>query len=99
MDVPRRGGRPAALGRHVRRSPATGVTARNTHRGSHILTPAIERRAVDLPPALVISIQLVMGAVLGVLGLMFATPLLACGVVLVPRRGRTTADSTRALAR
>ena len=51
----------------------------------YILTPAIEKRAVHLPPAFVIAMQLVFGALFGVLGLTLATPLLACVVVLVHR--------------
>lgn len=47
------------------------------------LTPMVDRRAVSVPPALVLTSQVVLGAVAGVLGVMFATPLIACTLVLV----------------
>jgi predicted PurR-regulated permease PerM len=49
----------------------------------YVLTPWIQRRAVAVPPALILSGQVVLGTVWGVLGVMFATPLLACLLVLV----------------
>jgi predicted PurR-regulated permease PerM len=50
---------------------------------SYSITPLIQRRAVQLPPALLLSFQLVMGAVAGFLGLFVATPLLVVLMVLV----------------
>ncbi|MCO6429886.1 MAG: AI-2E family transporter [Deltaproteobacteria bacterium] len=50
---------------------------------SFLITPAIQQRAVAVPPALLITAQLMLGAVYGVLGLLFATPLLAVTLVLV----------------
>ncbi len=47
------------------------------------LTPLIEKRAVSTPAALVIVGQLVFGAAWGIVGLMLATPLLACALVIV----------------
>lgn len=47
------------------------------------LTPWIQKKAVAVPPALIITGQVIAGALWGVLGVMFATPLLACLVVLV----------------
>ncbi len=46
------------------------------------LTPWIEKRAVATPAALVLTSQLVFGALWGVLGLALATPLVACLIVI-----------------
>lgn len=51
----------------------------------YLLTPAIQKRAVQLPPALVLCAQVIIAALWGLLGLALATPLLACGVVLVEK--------------
>jgi len=50
---------------------------------SNVVTPMIERRTVELPPALTIVTQLTLGALIGGLGLVLATPLLAVVMVLV----------------
>ena len=50
---------------------------------SYLLTPMIQRRAVDLPPALLIVVQVAMGLAAGVLGLLLATPLAAAAMVVV----------------
>lgn len=50
---------------------------------SNVVTPLIERETVELPPALTIIFQLALGALIGGLGLVLATPLLAVVVVLV----------------
>lgn len=50
---------------------------------SNVVTPLIERETVELPPALTIVFQLALGALIGGLGLVLATPLLAVVVVLV----------------
>jgi predicted PurR-regulated permease PerM len=50
---------------------------------SNIVTPIIERETVELPPALTIVSQLSLGSMLGALGLILATPLLAMVVVIV----------------
>jgi predicted PurR-regulated permease PerM len=47
----------------------------------YLLTPLIQSRAVSLPPAVVITSQLVFGAMFGVLGLALATPLAAAASV------------------
>lgn len=52
---------------------------------SYTLEPYIVRRTADLPAALVIGFQLLMGTLLGVMGLAMATPLLALLTVLVQR--------------
>jgi predicted PurR-regulated permease PerM len=48
---------------------------------SYLLTPLIQSRAVQLPPAVVILSQLMLGAVFGILGLALATPLAAAATV------------------
>lgn len=50
---------------------------------SNIVTPMIERRTVELPPALTIVAQIALGVLIGGLGLVLATPLLAVVMVLV----------------
>ncbi len=50
---------------------------------SNIVTPIIERETVELPPALTITFQLVFGVLLGGLGLVLATPLLAMLMVMI----------------
>ena len=50
---------------------------------SNIVTPYIERRTIELPPVLTISAQLALGILLGGIGLVLATPLLAATMVLV----------------
>ncbi|WP_303904626.1 AI-2E family transporter [Thiohalomonas denitrificans] len=64
---------------------------------SYFITPLIQRRAVRLPPALVITMQVLMAFAYGTLGLLVATPLTVVAVVLVkviylPRRNATTAQ-------
>jgi len=50
---------------------------------SNLVTPIIERETVELAPALTIVFQLALGAMIGGLGLVLATPLLAVMVVVV----------------
>lgn len=50
---------------------------------SYAITPLIQRERVSLPPALIISVQLLMGVLFGVLGLALATPMAALGLTLV----------------
>jgi len=49
----------------------------------YILQPMIESRAVDLPPALIIAMQLVFGTLFGFAGVALATPMTAALKVLV----------------
>lgn len=51
----------------------------------YIFTPLVQQQAVNLPPALTIASQLVMGVLLGAWGLLLATPLLAASIVLVQK--------------
>lgn len=50
---------------------------------SNVVTPLIERETVELPPALTIIFQLALSVMIGGLGLVLATPLLAMLMVLV----------------
>jgi predicted PurR-regulated permease PerM len=50
---------------------------------SNFLTPLVQQQQTSLPPALILSAQLIAGALFGLLGVMFITPVLAVSVVLV----------------
>jgi predicted PurR-regulated permease PerM len=50
---------------------------------SNLVTPYIERRTVELPPALTVVAQIMLGVTIGGLGLVLATPILAVVMVLV----------------
>ncbi len=50
---------------------------------SNVVTPIIERETVELAPALTIVFQLILGTMIGGIGLVLATPLLAVIVVIV----------------
>ncbi|MCK0508364.1 AI-2E family transporter [Aromatoleum anaerobium] len=50
---------------------------------NYVVTPLIDQYSVHLPPALTISAQVLLGALLGALGVVFATPLTAIALVLV----------------
>lgn len=50
---------------------------------SYVLAPVVQRRAVSLGPALLLTSQIVFGILLGGLGLIVATPLTAAIVVLI----------------
>jgi predicted PurR-regulated permease PerM len=50
---------------------------------SNLVTPIIERETVELPPALTIVFQLALGILIGGLGLVLATPILAVAMVIV----------------
>jgi predicted PurR-regulated permease PerM len=52
----------------------------------YIVVPLIARRTVDLAPALVLGMQLIMGLLFGVIGLFLADPLLAMIKVALQRR-------------
>jgi predicted PurR-regulated permease PerM len=51
----------------------------------YLLTPWIVRRAVSFPPAFTLSMQLLLGAVFGIAGITFATPLSVVIVTIVRR--------------
>ena len=49
----------------------------------NVIAPLIQKRTVDLPPALTILSQTVLGALFGIMGLILATPLVAATTVAV----------------
>jgi predicted PurR-regulated permease PerM len=49
----------------------------------YVLTPLVQRKAVHLPPALTILVQVLLGFLLGALGVVLAAPLTAAAVVAV----------------
>jgi predicted PurR-regulated permease PerM len=49
----------------------------------NVIAPLIQKRTVDLPPALTILSQTVLGTLFGIMGLILATPLTAATVVAV----------------
>jgi len=54
----------------------------------YIVIPMIARKTVDLAPALVLGMQLIMGILFGILGLFLADPLLAMMKVALERRSK-----------
>ncbi len=52
---------------------------------SNLVTPYIERRTVELPPALTVVFQIVLGVTIGGLGLVLATPILAVVMVIAQK--------------
>ena len=59
----------------------------------YLIVPMVAKRAVDLAPALVLSAQLLFGALFGILGLTFADPIVAMLKVLLERRAETAAEA------
>jgi predicted PurR-regulated permease PerM len=49
----------------------------------YLLTPLMEKRTVELPGALTLLAQVLLGVALGFLGVLLAVPLVACVLVLV----------------
>ena len=52
----------------------------------YVVVPLIARKTVDLAPALVLAMQLIMGILFGILGLFLADPLMAMIKVILERR-------------
>ena len=52
---------------------------------SNLITPMIDRKSVKLPPALLISAQLSLGLIAGLLGLLLAAPLTVIAMVVVQK--------------
>ena len=52
----------------------------------NVIVPLIAKRTVDLAPALVLAMQLIMGVLFGILGLALADPLVAMAKVALERR-------------
>ncbi len=69
-------------------SPITSVYVIGLYIGvqlieSNLITPWIERHTVELPPAITVVAQLILGVLIGGLGLVLATPLLAVVLVII----------------
>ena len=50
---------------------------------SYVLTPIIQRQALDIPPATLFSFQILLGVVFGIWGLALALPLMAVAKVMI----------------
>jgi predicted PurR-regulated permease PerM len=50
---------------------------------SYFITPNIQKKAIKMPPILLLSFQLIMVSFAGVLGLLISTPLLAALIIIV----------------
>jgi predicted PurR-regulated permease PerM len=50
---------------------------------SYLITPLIQQKAVSIPPALLITIQLLMGVLFGAIGVLLATPFAVVVIVAV----------------
>ncbi len=50
---------------------------------SYVVTPLIQQEKVSLPPALVIAVQMLFGALFGILGLALATPITAATMTML----------------
>lgn len=52
---------------------------------SYLIQPLVERRAVSMPPALLLTSQVLLGVLLGTMGIILASPLAAVGLLLVKK--------------
>ena len=50
---------------------------------SYVLTPIIQRQALDIPPATLFAFQILLGVVFGIWGLALALPLIAIVKVMI----------------
>jgi predicted PurR-regulated permease PerM len=62
----------------------------------YVVVPMVARRAVDLPPALVLGCQLLFGALFGILGLALADPIVAMVKVLLEEKSEHAAEDAKA---
>src|SRR6185295_16753182 len=60
---------------------ALSVAAQNLE--GYLITPLVQRRAVEMPPALTILSQVLMGLLLGPLGVILAAPMTAAAIVVL----------------
>jgi predicted PurR-regulated permease PerM len=61
---------------------------------SYVLTPIIQRQALDIPPATLFAFQILLGVVFGIWGLALALPLMAIAKVMIDYfKGPQTADA------
>jgi predicted PurR-regulated permease PerM len=66
---------------------------------SYVLTPLLQREALDIPPATLFAFQILLGIVFGVWGLTLALPLMAIAKVMIDyfKTDRSTEDSAAAI--
>jgi predicted PurR-regulated permease PerM len=64
----------------------------------YLIVPTVAKRSVDLAPALVLGAQLLLGAMFGLLGLMFADPIVAMVKVGLERGSRKAAENAGEIA-
>ena len=50
---------------------------------SYVITPLIQKKQIDLPPAVILVAQLLLGVVAGFLGVATATPIVAIAIVVI----------------
>jgi predicted PurR-regulated permease PerM len=46
------------------------------------ITPMVHRKAIVVPPVLILSVQVILFQLIGLIGVILAMPLMACAVVL-----------------
>ena len=64
---------------------------------SYILTPMLQRQALEIPPATLFAFQILLGVVFGIWGITLALPLIAVVKVLIDHfKAEETAASTAA---
>jgi predicted PurR-regulated permease PerM len=65
---------------------------------SYILTPIIQRQALDIPPATLFAFQILLGVVFGIWGIALALPLIAIAKVLIDyfKSDESSADAAAA---
>ena len=49
----------------------------------YCITPFVQKRAVALPPALLLCVQILSAALFGLMGVIFSTPLTVLAIVLI----------------
>lgn len=69
-------------------SPMKALWVAVIYTGIHVfegycITPFVQKRAVELPPALLLSVQVLSAALFGIMGIVFSTPLTVVAIVLV----------------
>jgi predicted PurR-regulated permease PerM len=62
---------------------------------SYVLTPIVQRQALDIPPATLFAFQILLGVVFGIWGLSLALPLMAVAKVMIDyfKSGEAAAES------
>ena len=64
----------------------------------NVIVPMVAKKTADLAPALVLSMQLIMGVLFGILGLALADPMLAMLKVLLEKLASRGDDPPEAVA-